>query len=134
MDNTQLREELIVQADGAFLVMAGAVNDLLEVAGEYADTHPVRTISDQIKSSDLQVAVFDMAKAIKMLSNILEFWKREETPVFSKMGIELNCLNELRSTIDATALFFERQDPKFVYGMGAVNQAHAELVRCNRLL
>lgn len=135
MNNTQLRDSLITQADGAFLALAGQVNYLLDSVQWYDDTHPVKTKSDRMKSVYLSLAVKDMSQLLKQIAHEIDRWKKEEAPVLSKLGVELQYLNELKATIEATMLFLIREDmalDNFV--LAVVNQSHVELIRCNRLL
>ena len=134
-DNTQLRENLISQADASFMVLAEHVNDLLDSAQYFSDSNPHRSKSDHVKLDGLNTAVKDLGQLIKQLSSEIERWKKEEDRVLSKLGVELQFLNELYATIEATMLFLIREDVRLNnFSLGAVKQAYTELIRCNKLL
>jgi len=134
-DNTQLRENLISQADASFMVLAEHVNDLLDSAQYFSDSNPHRSKSDRVKLEGLNTAVKDLGQLIKQLSSEIERWKKEEDRVLSKLGVELQFLNELYATIEATMLFLIREDVRLNnFSLGAVKQAYTELIRCNKLL
>lgn len=134
-DNTQLRDSLISQADTAFLTLAEQINELLDATQFYSDLHPVKTQSDMMKTEALQGAVKDMAKLLKLLALEIERWKKEEERILSKMGVELQYLNELKATIEAVMLFLEREGiPLPQFEIGLINQSYTELIRCNSLL
>jgi len=134
-DNTQLRENLIAQADASFMVMVEQVDRLLDGAQTFTDTNPLRTRSDRIKADQLNIAVRDLGALMKSIGAEIERWKKEEDRVLSKLGVELQLLNELYSTVEATMLFLIREDTYFSdFLLGAVKQAHTELIRCNKLL
>lgn len=136
LENTQLREELINQADDAFIVLAAQVNEIFDLAHEYSGIHQSKTMSMDIKMADLRSAISDMAKHIHFIAYLIDGWKNETPRVVSKVGVETAHLNELKVAIEVTAAFFDREsvDLPMTLSMGAVNQAHAELVRCNRIL
>jgi len=135
MDNTQLRDELIFQADTAFVTMAMQVNELFDAANEYANANPVLNRSSQIKMADLRVAIADIAKCMKFIAYLVEGWKREDPRIISRNGVELHYLIELRCTIDVTMIFLERENVDLLlFSHDAVAQAHSDLIRCNRLL
>ena len=130
MNNTHLRDSLITQADAAFFALAEQVNQLLDAVQWYDNSHPTQTKSDRLKSDYLSIAVKDMSQLLKQIAHEIERWKREEDAVLSKLGVELQYLNELKSTIEATMLFLIREDAP----LNDFTLAHVELVRCNRLL
>lgn len=133
--NTTLRDSLINQADDAFFTLADQVNDLLDAAQIYSDNHPVITKSDMVRTSELNTAVKDMGQLLRQVAGEIARWKNEEERVISQMGVELEYLNELRVTIEATLLFFIFQNITLSrFTLDIANRAHADLVRCNRLL
>ena len=135
MNNTTLRDGLITQADGAFMKLAKHINDLLDAADFYCKRYPVVTVSDQMKAKDLSCAVKDLALLLNAVAGEVGRWKKEEDRVISKMGVEIDYLNELYATIEASLLFFLRENIYLEnFSLSEVKQAHAELTRCNRLL
>ena len=135
MNNTTLHNSLIAQADGAFLKLASQVNDLLDAAQFFGDRYPVITQSDRIKSSQLGAAIKDLGVLLRSIGAEVERWKKEEDRVLSKLGVEMELLNELYVTIEATLLFFIREDIHLDrFSLGEAKQAYYELLRCNRLL
>lgn len=135
MSNIQLRESLLVQADEAFLQLVDQIDDLLDAAQFYVDRYPVVDRSSALKMAQLNVAIIDLGSLPKQLANEIERWKKGQERVLSPLGVETQLLNELYSTIEAAMLFFIRENidlPRFTLSL--VKRAHAELLRCNRLL
>jgi hypothetical protein len=132
MNNTQLRDSLIYQADAAFLRLADQVDALLDAANFFVQRYPD---APRHKTDDLNMAVADMAQLLRLLSHEVEAWKRGTDRVVSKFGVETEILNELRVTMEVSMLFFIREEielPRF--NLANMEKAHVELVRCNRLL
>lgn len=135
MSNTELRENLIAQADSAFLTLVIQIDALLDSAKFYVDNFPVITPSDVLKSDNLNTAVHDLGSLPRSIVAEIERWKKEEDRVLSKYGVETQLLNELYSTIEVTMLFFIRENVDLNhFSLSAVKQAYHELLRCNRLL
>lgn len=133
--DTQLRDNLIIQADASFMVLAEQVNDLLDASQKYVENTTLRTCSDIIKSEQLNLAIRDLGHLVKQLSLEIERWKKEEERVLSKLGVELQFLNELYATIEATMSFLIQENINLShFNLGATKQAHSELIRCNKLL
>lgn len=134
-ENTQLRESLICQADAAFLTITDQANDLLDAVKFYMDSTPSMSRSDLIKSDELVIVVKDIARLIKQAGLEIERWKREEERIVSRIGFEIQCLNELYVTMEVLMLFLERESiPLTCFSMGLVSQSHSDLLRCNSLL
>jgi len=135
MNNTQLRDSLLIQADTAFYALADQVDDLLDSAKFYADQYPPKSPSDKLKTEQLNIAIKEMGQLLKSIALEIERWKKEEERVLSKLGVELQFINELKATMEALMLFFIREDiPLARFSLALVTQSHAELLRCNRLL
>lgn len=111
-------------------------NDLFDAAQIFGDLYPIEpSLSDKIKKRELLVAVYDLGVISKGLAIEVEGWKKGYKPVLSKLGVELQLLNELYATIESTMLFFMRENIELPgFSLDAVKQAYIELRRCNKLL
>ena len=135
MNNTELRESLLSQADSAFFQLVEQVNLLLDRTEFYINRRPAFSASDKLKLAQLSIAIASLGKLPDQLAREVERWKKDEDRVISVMGIELEVLNELFATCEATMLFLIRADvPLQGFSLNTVRQAHNELLRCNRLL
>lgn len=135
MNNIELRESLLTQADTAFFQLAGQINELFDAAQFYIDRYAVITASDKIKATGLNSAIEAMGRLPDALAGEIERWKKGEDRVLSRLGVELEILNELYATVEATMLFLIREDICLErFSLGSVKQAYHELLRCNRLL
>ena len=135
MNNISLRESLLVQAEVAFTVITTHIDGLLDAAQFFSDRYPIVTPSDRVKSGELLCAVKDLGSLPKSLAAEIERWKKDEERVLSKLGVEIQLLNELYLTMEAAMLFFLRENidlPSF--SLKDVKQSYFELLRCNRLL
>lgn len=132
----QLRDSLIIQADAAFLSLASNVDILLDLTEFFAE-HQVNphTLSGTIKTAQLKVAVKELGPLLKRVGSEIESWNNNEERLQSRLGVELQLLNELYITIEALALFFIRENIGLRnFSLDTVRQSYHELIRCNRLL
>lgn len=134
MNNARLRDTLIFQAENAFLVLSREVDSLLTAAQFFAE-RPARTRSDAIKCDNLRRAVLDIAELIARIAQELARWKRQDDRVLSKLGVELQYLNELYVTMEALMLFLIREGIDLCdFSLAETKRAYSDLLRCNRLL
>jgi hypothetical protein len=134
MNNLELRDSLLAQADKAFLFLVEEIDDLLNATQFYAERYPTMTQSDLIKITNLNVAAKDLGMLPRPIGGVIEGWKRDDERVLSRLGVETRLLNELFITIEAMKNFFISEGIDLKFEMSDVKQAHHELVRCNRLL
>ena len=135
MNNTELRESLLAQAEKAFFQLLDQASALLDAVQVYTTQNPTKTRSDQLKLDQLNVAGVALGNLPGQLSIEIARWKKDEERVLSRLGVEIEILNELYATIEATMLFLIRENiPLGKFSLSVVKQAHVELMRCNRLL
>lgn len=130
-----LRDDLLEQAETAFLSIAEQVNFLLDATHIYTRRNPMVTAMDKVKYRELKQAVFDLGTIPKMLASEIARWKKGEERVLSRQGIEANLLNELYATMEPLLWFFTREKIEVPgFSLDLVQSSYYELIRCNRLL
>jgi len=135
MNNTELREGLIVQAERAILAMLMQVNILLEASQLYAARNPPVTPSARMKHKELKQSVADLGQIPRMLVDEIRRWKNEEARVLGRHGVEANLLGDLHASMDSMYWFFIRENIDVsTFSIDIAKACHYELVRCNRLL
>ena len=135
MDNTALRESLILQAEKAMLAMLTQVNVMLEAAHLYAARNPPISPTLRMKHKELKQSVFELGSIPRMLVDEINRWKKGENRILGRQGIEANLLGELYANLESLLWFYTRESidvPGF--SLDIVRASHAELLRCNRLL
>jgi hypothetical protein len=135
MSNLRVREELIEQANVAFLELTGQVEDLLDAAMFYVERYPVTSQSLALKMGELCIVISDLGALPGQLASEIARWRKGEERVLSRLGVETQLLNELYSTMEVTALFFIRENielPKF--SLSVAESAYRTLIDCNKLL
>lgn len=139
MNNTTLKASLLTTGDEAFLSLMQQIQHLLDLIDFYMVRWPVNLAEKNdglaLKHEDLKLAVNTLGTLPYQLADQLRRWKHDEPRVLSRLGIELELLNEIWSTIDALTLFFIRAD----LDLHPFNRQKAEiafnhLVRVNRIL
>jgi hypothetical protein len=134
MNNIELRDNLLSQAESAFFEMIKLGDNLLDAAQVYFAQHATITKSDKIKEKNLEIAARDIGSLLKQLASEIERWKRKDR-LLSKNGVEHEIINELRVTMEATFMFLTNNNINLSrFTLVALNKAHADLIRSNRLL
>lgn len=135
MNNIQLRDSLVKQAEAALIVMATQASDLLDTADFFIERYPPMTMSDKMRIDELNIAVKDTAVLFRQLQHRVVAWKKEEEILISRQGFEMAVLIELKVTLEAMMMFFIMENIELnVFSLSVLNQAYSDLVRCNKLL
>jgi len=135
MDDTDMRESLINQAERAMLTMLSQVNILLEAAQLYATRNPAVSKAIELKHRELKQSVKDLGSIPRMLVDEIGRWKKGEERVLGRRGVEEFLLADLHASMDAMYWFFHREKIDVTaYSIDIVTRCHYEMVRCNRLL
>jgi hypothetical protein len=139
MNNPTLKASLLTTGDEAFLSLMQQIQHLLDLIDFYMVRWPVTGASKHdglaLKHEDLKLAVNTLGTLPYQLADQLRRWKHEEPRVLSRMGIELELLNEIWSTIEALMLFFIRADIDLhPFNRQKAEIAFQHLVRMNRIL
>jgi len=139
MTNPTLKASLIATGDEAFVSLMQQIQHLLDLVDFYMVRWPVTGAAKDdglaLKHEDLKLAVNTLGTLPYQLADQLRRWKHEEPRVLSRMGIELELLNEIWSTIEALMLFFIRADLDLhPFNRQKAEQAFQHLVRMNRIL
>lgn len=134
--STQFRVALLEQATTACTVLTRQTDILLELVDFYVKSRRGPFVpADNVKTKELLQAVDDMGSLPNQLALTVVKWKQYEEPALSKLGVELYILNELLVTLEVTMLFFIRENVNLgEFSFSDVKRAHADLVRCNKLL
>jgi len=135
-----LRYALLAQATDAASEMVKHADIILDLVDIYIkgkmSNEEFLSRSDSIKIEQIENVIFDLASLPNQLSLVVQDWVKNREPAYSQSGIEINILNELVATIEAAMLFFMREGynlgPHF--SLSKLKQAHAEIVRCSKLL
>jgi hypothetical protein len=134
-DPGELRETLVAQADRAFSSLVDQANHLLEAGMIFALRNPNIPRLQVFKVTELKSAATEIGTLVSMMGDEIARWKLGENRVLSRMGTELNVLNELYANMEALLLFYMREEievPQVT--IDTMRTAHSELLRCNRLL
>lgn len=137
--NSQLKESLISTGDQAFIALTQQIQHLLDLIDFYVVRYPV---DDSKKCDGLALKHEELMEAVNILGSLpyrladeIRRWKHEEPRILSRLGVEIELLNEIWCTMEALFLFFTRQDiDVHPYNRSKAERAFAELVRSNRLL
>jgi hypothetical protein len=139
MYNPTLKASLLNTGDEAFLSMMQQIQHLLDLIDFYMIRWPVTDVAKHdglaLKHEDLKLAVNTLGTLPYQLADQLRRWKHEEPRVLSRIGVELELLNEIWSTVEALTLFFIRADIDLnPFNRQKAEQAFQHLVRVNRIL
>jgi hypothetical protein len=139
MYNPTLKASLLNTGDEAFLSLMQQIQHLLDLIDFYMARWPsTGSAKDDglaLKHEDLKLAVNTLGTLPYQLADQLRRWKHEEPRVLSRIGVELELLNEIWSTVEALTLFFIRADIDLhPFNRQKAEQAFQHLVRVNRIL
>lgn len=129
------RDALLVQADEACIALLKQVDLMLEVITDYVAVPSSGSRADLIRDKDLHSAITTLATLPQILSSIVTTWKKNEHRIWSIFGTETEVLNELYITLECLVMFFARISVNLGdFKLPLARRAHADLVRCNRIL
>ena len=109
MNELQHKETLIAGAAGAFVTLAEHLQYLFDTIEFFMSRYPPDTLSLQNKHSQLQDALKTLGGLPIQLADVLRRWRHDELRVLSRMGVELELINEISVTITAVQMFFLRE-------------------------
>lgn len=133
--NLELRDTLVHQADAAFLQLTEQANVLLDAAHVYLSRNPSFEEQYMFKPRELKSAVSEIGTLTKMLAAEIARWKKGEARMLSRMGVELNILDELYANMESMLWFYTRETIEVPgFSLDLVRASHSDLLRCNRLL
>ena len=139
MKNTALKDSLIAQGYEAFSSLTQQIHHLLDLVDFYFVRWPATGDAAHdgraLKHEQLKLAVNTLGSLPYQLVEVLRRWKHDEPRVLSRLGVEIQLLNELWCTIEALTLFFIREglslDP---FNRSKAERAFDDLIQSNKLL
>jgi hypothetical protein len=130
-----LKERLTAQADASFLAFTRQLDHLLNTIDFYFARYPAENLSLDHKHDQLKQVVLALGSLPRRLADVLRLWKHDQPRVLSRLGVELEILNELWIQVDVTQRFFRQEgidchpfDTKIAFG------AWVDLTRINRFI
>jgi hypothetical protein len=109
MNQTKLKETLIAGGDAAFIALAEQIQYLFDSIHFFMTRFPAKSPSLENKHHQLQLSLRTLGGLPYQLADVIRKWKHDEPRVLSKLGVELELLNEISATITVTAQFFARE-------------------------
>ena len=109
MKSTHMSEELINKADKSFLSLALQIQKALAHIDFYIDRFPNISASLAIKHNDLRAVVKTLGSLPVYLAEVIKRWKTNQPRVLSIIGVEIEILNELITTLSVLEHFLERE-------------------------
>ena len=107
--NVQQRVSLITSAETLFLSLAQQVNHLIDVIHFFMARYPDESISLAHKHEWLNQSLSILAGRMRELGDVIWAWKDNSPRLITRLGAEINILNELYIAVDTTAAFFIRE-------------------------
>lgn len=135
MQESPLKQNMIMTAEQSVLSMLSNIDLMLAAIQKHIHTSEVKTPSDQIVLDNIHIALGSLRSQPYMLADMVNRWKTGSPQILSKKGLELEVLNETMATLSATFCFLlKRNISTGDFKHGECQEAHKNLVACNRLL
>ncbi len=137
--NAQLKESLIATGDEAFLVLTNQIQNMLDLIDfymhRYQPTGEARHDGLAFKHEQLKLMVNTLGSLPYQLADVLRRWKHNEPRVLSRLGVELELINEIWATMEVTMIFFIQHDMDLdPYNRSKAEKAINELRRVNNCI
>lgn len=129
----QQHSNLLISADEAFMMLATELDGILNTVQAYMQRNPNITPSDAIRYEALRDMVTTLAQKPQEMADVILDWKFGREPALSRIGVELEILNEIWATLCSMNEFFSKL-PYSQYNHGKAHLAYLNLVRVNRCL
>lgn len=134
-ENQGLREELIVNAEAAFLELMHQLDFLFDCTQFWVDRYDGDDASTRFKRRELDITSENIAVLSSQLAEHITRWKSGEKASMTRLNIELNILNELWANIQALLYFLASHeiDLEGFDGRKTI-EAVKVMVKANRIL
>lgn len=133
--NHQLREDLVMQANAAFIALTGQLNYLFDLAGFYMQRYQANTISEFAKLRELDATVEQLGRLPTHLAHEVQEWKIGCPRKGRWQEVELNILIEIWANIQALMYFLVSHNIDLEpFDETKAHAAFVTLCRANRLL
>ncbi len=136
MKPTTIHENLVRLSESSFLSLTTQIDHLFTLTIFYLDRYP----SDgepgrNLQDLEVKKTVDNLASLIGQLSDTIKRWKHGEPRVLSKLGVELNILNEIWANCNALIYFLVSHEIDLEpFDSIRATAAYHALVKCNNLL
>lgn len=135
MKNSQLTTNALKLAEDSVIQLLKQIDNLLTALQKHTNTHTIKNVTDQIVMDNIKTSLVSLRSHPYMLSDMVSRWKSGSPQILSKMGMELEVLNETMATLSATFCFLlSRKIAIGDFVFGEVNDSYINLVFCNRIL
>lgn len=136
---SETKQNILSSGETAFLSIVQQIEHLLDLIDFYTVRWPVSSEAKDdglaLKHEDLKLAVNTLGSLPYQLADQFRRWKHDEPRILSRVGIEVELLNEIWITIEALILFFVRADIDLhPFNRDKAERAFKELVQVNRIL
>jgi hypothetical protein len=137
--NAQLKDSLIATGDEAFLALTQQIQHMLDLIDfymqRYQPTGSAKHDGLAFKHEQLKEMINTLGTLPYQLADVIRRWKHNEPRVLSRLGVELELLNEIWATLEVTMLFFIQHDMDLEpYNRSKAEKAFRELVRVNNCI
>jgi hypothetical protein len=103
--NHQLRSELIVQAEIAYIGLLRQVDLLFEHTVFYLERYPMQSRADEMRTAELNFCIGQLGDLPTKMASVLEAWKKGIPSPLSRDEMELDVLNEYWANMSALVCF-----------------------------
>jgi len=139
MKNAQLKESLVLTAETSFMALTQQIEHLLDLIDFYMRRWPVTDSAKHDglahKHEQLKLMINTLGTLPYQVADQIRRWKHDEPRILSRLGIELELLNEIWITMECTMTFFIKHDMSIdPYNRTKAEKAFQELIRTNKLL
>lgn len=139
MKNAELKGSLVSNGEAAFMALTKQIEHLLDLIDFYMRRYPAMDSAKHdglaFKHEQLKLMVNTLGTLPYQVADQIRRWKHDEPRILSRLGVELELLNEIWITMECTMLFFIQSDMSLdPYNRSKALNAFNELIRVNKLL
>lgn len=107
--NAQQKDVLVSSGSEAFLSLVQQIDHMLDVIHFYMNRYPPETLSLEHRHDHLKDMINTLGSKPNELSEVIRRWRHEEPRVISRLGVEIEMLNEIWITLDVLQKFFDHE-------------------------
>ena len=105
----QQKDTIVNSGNEAFLSLVQQIDHMLDVIHFYMNRYPPETISLEHKHEWVKEMINTLGSKPNELAEVIRRWRHEEPRIISRLGVEIEMLNELWITLDVLQEFFDRE-------------------------
>lgn len=133
--NQTLKNSLFEMGDQAFVSLSQEINYMLDLIDFYLNRYPNYTQRDDLIHKQLEQAILTLGTLPHQLATVLKGFKRAEDRIISRIGVEVDLINEIWLTLECTMMFFIRCNMSLEpYTRWKAEKAFFDLIRVNNCL